>query len=89
MWIPSAASVAQSDPVLNNALTALALAQVGRTTGRPDLHIGSQKVYTQALSGLNRRLRDGEDSFTDTTLAAIAALSIYEVRYPMRRHLKY
>jgi hypothetical protein len=79
-WLQAAIAVAPTDSVLNNGLTALALAQVGRMTRQPDLLLSSRRLYTEALSGLNRRLNGGNECFTDTTLAAVMTLSIYEVR---------
>ncbi|EXJ59220.1 hypothetical protein A1O7_06652 [Cladophialophora yegresii CBS 114405] len=70
-WLQAAIAVAPTDPVLNNALTAMALAQVGRMTRRPDLLLVGRKLYTEALSGLNRRLKGGDECFTDTTIAAM------------------
>ena len=72
-------AVAPTDPVLNSAITALALAQVGRTTKQPDLLLGSQRMYMEALGSLNRRLKGGNERLSDATLAAASALSIYEV----------
>ncbi|ETI21823.1 hypothetical protein G647_05892 [Cladophialophora carrionii CBS 160.54] len=77
-WLQAAIAVAPTDPVLNNGLTAMALAQVGRMTRRPDLLLGGHKLYTEALSGLNRRLKGGDECFTDTTLAAVTTLSMQE-----------
>jgi hypothetical protein len=49
-------------------------------TRQRDLLLGSRRVYTEALSSLNRRLNGGNECFTDTTIAAVMTLSIYEVR---------
>lgn len=78
-WLPAAITVAPTDPVLNNALFALALAQVGRRKGKPDLLLGSERFYHEAVSGLNKKLQDGVERLSDVTLTAAAVLSIYEV----------
>jgi hypothetical protein len=78
-WLQAAIDVAPTDPVLNNALTALALAQVGRMANQPDLFHASKSAYAEAVGGLNRKLRQPDECLGDVTLAAASALSIYEV----------
>lgn len=78
-WLTAAAAVAPTDAVLNNALMALALAQIGRTTEKTDFMWGSRRLYAEAVSGVNKKLRTGTELTRDTTLAAVSALSIYEV----------
>lgn len=81
-WLHAAATVAPTDTILNNALTALALAHIGRDQKRQDLLHGGRRLYTSALSGLNRKLSRKHESLHDNTLAAVMALSIYEVCNP-------
>ncbi len=78
-WLQAAIAVASTDAVLNNALTALALTQAGRKTKQPDMIMCGQRLYTEALSGLNRRLKSGSESLTATTLATASTLTLYEV----------
>ncbi|KIW67820.1 hypothetical protein PV04_07046 [Phialophora macrospora] len=79
-WLQAAIAIAPTDSVLNNSLTAMALAQVGRMTRQPKLLLGSRRLYIEALSGLNRRLKSGSECFTDTTIAAVTTLSVYEMQ---------
>lgn len=79
-WLHTATTVAPTDTILNDALTALALAHVGRLEQRHELLHSSRALYTKALRGVNRKLGSQDESLSDTTLAAVMSLSIYEVR---------
>ena len=78
-WLHAATSVATTDPLLTNVLTALTLAHLARREGRRDFLNQSRMLYVQAIQGLNKALSIKGQSLDDTTLAAVMALSIYEV----------
>lgn len=78
-WLQLATTVAVTDSLLDNALTALALAHFERAEKRHD-SFHSSTLYGRAMRELSRRLRDEEASRRDTTLAAVMALTTYEAR---------
>lgn len=77
-WLQLAASAASTDSLLDNALTALAVAHFERFETRPDA-FQSSMLYGRAMRELSRRLRSEDDCLSDTTLAGVMALTIYEV----------
>ncbi len=78
-WLKAGASVAATNPVLNDALTALSLAHIGSSGNRREMLHASQALYVGAVGGVNKLLRDKTAVMEDTTLAIVMALGLYEV----------
>jgi len=79
-WLDTAFTVSSTDDLLNDALTALVLAQIERSEHENEHLHASAVLYSMAMRKLSKRLSDRKQSFRESTLAAVMALSIYEVR---------
>lgn len=78
-WLHTASSVPVSNSLLTDALTALSLAHIAQGENRIDFLDQSRASYIRAIQGLNKALQKDGQSLQDDTLAAVMALSIYEV----------
>ncbi len=78
-WLRAGASVAATNPVLNDALTALSLAHIASSGNQGELLHASQALYVGAVGGVNKLLKDKTAVMEDTTLATVMALGLYEV----------
>lgn len=79
-WLQSAASLSSTDTLLDDALTALALAHIERRE-RQQARFQSSVFYSKAMCELSKRLRDNHvECLSDTTLAGVMALTIYEMQ---------
>jgi len=78
-WLHTASSVPTSNQLLPDALNALSLAHLAQGTKRANFLNQSRTSYIRAIQGLNKVLQKDSQSLQDDTLAAVMALSIYEV----------
>ncbi|KEF51148.1 uncharacterized protein A1O9_12762 [Exophiala aquamarina CBS 119918] len=78
-WLHAASSVPASTPLLPDALAALSLAHLAQGAKRAEFLYQSRTAYVRALQGLNKVLQRDGQHLQDDTLAAVMALSIYEV----------
>ncbi|KAL9112454.1 MAG: hypothetical protein Q9227_003296 [Pyrenula ochraceoflavens] len=69
----------ESDPLLDNAIRAIALTNIGRHHRVPKLIDWSRVCYGKALTILSRILNDQEKALSDETLGATILLSFYEM----------
>ena len=78
-WLQSAAIVSSTDALLDDALSALTLAHFERLE-KQHMKYQSSVLYSKAMRELSKRLQNnGVDCLSDTTLAGVMALTIYEM----------
>ena len=78
-WLQVVTSVPEQGDALSSALTALALARLGRLHHDARLAMDSKVLYSTALSQLQRALSTKSVMFREDTLGACLALEMYEV----------
>ena len=79
-WMWAAFTEQHHGRALTCSMSALSLARMGMVAKDQGLIASGRDQYAQALASLQYALYDPMLAFQDTTLAAIRALSIYEVR---------
>lgn len=79
-WLQAAAALSSTAALLDDALTALALAHLERRE-KQRARFQSSLFYSRAMQEFSRRLRDNHaECLSDTTLAGVSALTIYEMQ---------
>lgn len=78
-WIRRFGYLASSDPLLNDALLALSLKRAEQVYQSPDIAMQSIMVYSRVVKNISYRLSSPTDSMNDSTLAAVMALTTWEV----------
>ncbi|KAH8653680.1 hypothetical protein BX600DRAFT_440743 [Xylariales sp. PMI_506] len=68
-----------SSAALQATINAVAMASLSRMQNMPDLRLAAAEEYSKALSATNDALRDPVLAKSDSTLAAVASLSTYEL----------
>jgi len=78
-WLSTTYNLSLTDDLLSDALSALSLAYIERQDeGDPNL-FRSRAMYGRAMRKLSRKLNDDNEMVQDATLAAVMALTAYEV----------
>lgn len=78
-WMRHAIDIAAPTAMLQHALLALSLTRYGRLNLNGDAVLQGQRLYSQALSQLQKALYDPRLVWHDETLVSIRAMVLYEV----------
>lgn len=79
-WFKTCGYLASSDQLLSDALLALSLKHAEEVHKSPELALQGAMVYGRLVKQISHRLNDPVQSMSDSTLAAVMALTTWEVR---------